>query len=88
MKTKKEDMFSLSKRLPRRICFGDITRGEHVIPLADIRLESSLLSESKNPDEEPDNIAFFIRDGEKMIRVDAGLWYEIQGLLMDDRERL
>jgi hypothetical protein len=64
------------------IHFGDIHRGEHVVPFDTIRLRTEFIKESKNLDEEPDTYAYFVRYEGREVEVTGCLWFELQDMLM------
>jgi len=63
------------------IHFGDINRGEHIVPLNSISLSCQFVKEAANLEEEPE-YRYFIYYGTKEIEVTGCLWIEIQDLLM------
>lgn len=72
---------SLSKT-GRLIHFGDVSRGEHIVPIETIRLSTLFLKESPNPDEEPDDICYLVYTEGRTIRVTGCMWFELQDMLM------
>ena len=84
IKIKPTPLFTISKVCPRRICFSDVMRQEHVIPIANVRLQTQVLEKSKNPEEEPDELAFLMHIGRPTVTISAALYYDLLSYLMGD----
>lgn len=84
---KAKDTFSTSKKMHdgnRWITFSDVNNITHTIPVGSMRLNNKFICESKNIDEEPDEMECSISyDGEKYV-VDYAVWMEVNDYLMTE----
>lgn len=88
LKIATEPHIAFNKRLGKTIIhFGDINRGEHIIPLSEVMLSSQFVKDNQSPElsipiKEPE-FRYFVHVGNREIEVTGCLWFELQDILLE-----